>query len=143
MFRRLPGDPSAAVPDPDSAVGPTPALTDDEPEGRGASLPTCLRMLIGPIADEGEGGPRYNSDRPARAASRSLRRSAAGSFSCWQPGHRMALRGKTRRQPLEAHELARHAERLGLGAAGDDELVGARGVAGGVAVEEHRGPGAA
>ena len=41
------------------------------------------------------------------------------------------------------HELARHAERLGLGAAGGDEVAGAGGVAGGVAVEEHRRPGAA
>ena len=55
----------------------------------------------------------------------------------------MALRGETRRQPLEAHELAGHAELLGLGAAGGDEVAGAGGVAGGVAVEEHLGPGAA
>src|SRR5262249_35556402 len=48
-----------------------------------------------------------------------------------------------RRQPLEADELARHAERLGVGAAGGDQVAGAGGVAGGGAVEEHRGPGAA
>ena len=45
-------------------------------------------------------------------------------------------------QPFEADQLARHAELLGLGAAGGDELAGAGGVAGGVAVEEHLGPGA-
>src|SRR5205807_1181062 len=40
----------------------------------------------------------------------------------------------------EAGELSRHAERLGLGAAGGDEVAGAGGVAGAVPVEEHRGP---
>src|SRR5215831_6769039 len=39
-------------------------------------------------------------------------------FSWLQAGQRIALRGQARRQPLEADELARHAELLRLGAAG-------------------------
>jgi hypothetical protein len=45
--------------------------------------------------------------------------------SAAQPGHCIPLRRQTRRQSLEPHELARHAELLGLGAAGGDELAGA------------------
>ena len=42
--------------------------------------------------------------------------------------------------PLEADDLARHAERLGLGEAGGDEVAGACRVGRHGAIEEHGGP---